>query len=68
MEEISKIVIEEFEKRADNTWVSIKTSDVLTKKGGVIRIPPGMTFRKGSKFVGVDLAALLDQVTGNKAN
>lgn len=68
MDEITKIAIDEFEKKPDGTWVSIKTSDVLTKDGGVIRIPPGMTFKKGTKFVGFDLAKLLDEVSANRSN
>lgn len=68
MDEITKIVVEEFEKKTDDAWVSIKTSDVTTRSGSVIRIPAGMIFKKGSTFLGFDLAELLDKVSGNKAN
>ncbi len=67
MDEVTKIVVEEFEKR-DDGWVSVKTSDVVTRSGSVIRIPAGMTFKKGTTFLGFDFAELLDKVGGSKAN
>jgi hypothetical protein len=68
MEEISKIVVEEFEKKPDGSWVSVKNSDILTSGGGVIRIAAGVTFKKGRKFVGFDIAEVLDQVCANQKN
>lgn len=68
MDEISKIVVDEFQKKSEDTWVSLTTSDLITKKGAVIRIPPGMVFRKGSRLLGIDLAQLLDDISRNRTN
>lgn len=61
MDEIAKIMIEEFEKKPDGSWVCIKNSDIVTTAGKVIRITPGMTFRKGSTPWGFDIAKALDE-------
>jgi hypothetical protein len=66
MDEIAKIIIDEFEKKPDGSWVCVKNADVSTKLQRVIRITPGMTFRKGVKFFGVDIAEALDKISGNQ--
>lgn len=66
MDEISKITIGDFEKKSDGSWVCIRNSDINTKAGKVIRIPPGMPFKKGfSYFGGFDVVAALEQVSVN---
>jgi uncharacterized LabA/DUF88 family protein len=65
MTEIAKIMIEEFEKKPDGSWVCVKNSDITTKSREVIRITPGMTFRKGVKLWGLDVAEALDKISGN---
>lgn len=65
MDEIIKIAIEEFEKKQDGSWTSIKNSDVTTKTGKIIRIAPGMVFKKGTTFLGVDIAETLDKLSAN---
>lgn len=65
MEEIVKIAIDEYEKKPDGSWVCVKNSDVTTKTGKVIRVAPGMTFKKGSAFVGADIAEALDKLSAN---
>lgn len=61
MDEITDIKVEDFERRPDGSWVAVRTSDVQSKTGKVIRIPPGMSFRKGGKLVGLDIADALDR-------
>jgi hypothetical protein len=63
MDEIAKITIQEFEKKPDGSWVCVKNSDIITKSGNVIRMTPGMTFRKGAKLWGLDIAKALDEIS-----
>jgi hypothetical protein len=65
MDEIAKIVVEEFNKKPDGSWVCVKNSDIGTKFGNIIRIAPGMTFKKGSKLWGFDIAKALDEISAN---
>lgn len=60
MDEITKIAIEDFEKKADGSWVVIQNSDIITKAGNVIRLTPGIPFRKGHELWGFDVAETLD--------
>ncbi len=63
MDEITKIAVEEFEKKPDGSWVCVKNSDVGTKQQRIMRLKPGMTFRKGLTFCGVDIAEALDKIS-----
>lgn len=65
MDEIVKITLEEFEKKPDGSWVCVKNSDIGTKSQRIIRIPPGMFFKKGYTFCGVDVAEALDRISAN---
>jgi hypothetical protein len=65
MEEIAKVAIEEFQKNPDGSWVCVKNADITTKSGRVIRVTPGLTFRKGGKISGLDVAKALDEISGN---
>ena len=65
MEEIAKITIEEFEKKSDGSWLCTKNADIVTKSQKIIRIGPGMVFRKGFPFCGIDVADVLDKASGN---
>lgn len=65
MDEIIKIIIEEFEKKPDGSWVAVKNSDISTESGRIIRIAPGMTFRKGISTWGLDVAKTLDEKSAN---
>lgn len=65
MDEIVKIEIEEFERKPDDSWVCVKNSDIATKSQRVIRINPGMIFRKGHKFWEFDIAEALDKAGAN---
>ena len=65
MDEIAKINIQEFEKKPDGSWVSIKNTDINTKSNKVIRISPGITFRKGGRLWGLDVAKVLDEISNS---
>ncbi len=65
MEEIVKIAIEEYEKKPDGSWVCVKNSDITTKTGRIIRIAPGTVFKPGLIFLGCDVVATLDKISGN---
>jgi len=65
MDEIAKIMVNEFKKQPDGSWVCIKNSDIVTKAGNMIRVSPGLTFRKDCKLWGLDVAKVLDEVSKN---
>jgi hypothetical protein len=64
-DEIAKVNLKEFEKKPDGSWVCVQNSDITMKTGRIIRVPPGTVFKKGTKFVGVDMAEALDKVPAN---
>lgn len=70
MEEVGRIAIGDFQKQPDGSWHCIKNSDVGTKTDKIIRLQPGMVFRKGTTFCGLDIAAALDGIseTQEKSN
>ncbi len=49
-----------FQKNPDGTWTCIKPVTVQTPMGE-LKFLPGMTFRKGAQYDGIDVATLLDQ-------
>ena len=63
MDEIVKIAVEEFEKKPDGSWTCVQNADVTTKLQRVFRITPGMTFKKGVEFFGIDIAGALDKLS-----
>jgi hypothetical protein len=65
MDEVTKIAVEEFEKKPDGSWVCVKNSDITTKSGRIIRVAPGTTLNKGGKLSGIDVVGALDQISGN---
>jgi hypothetical protein len=67
-EEIAKIAVEEFEKKADGSWVCVKNSDVTTNTQKVIRIAPGMLFKKGGTFLGLDVVEALEKMSARPKN
>ncbi len=68
MDEVAKIAVDEFEKKPDGSWVCVKNSDITTKSQKVIRITPGMTFKKGTQFIGIDIADALDKFSAGQKN
>ncbi len=68
MDEISKIVIEEFNRKDDGSWVCLKTTDIITKSGSIVRVPPGASFRKGVTFCGLRVAEALDEINARNGN
>ena len=65
MDEVTKIAVEEFEKKPDGSWVCVKNSDITTKSGRIIRVAPGTTLNRGGKLSGIDVVTALDQISGN---
>ncbi len=63
MEEITKISIEEFEKKPDGSWVCIKNADINTKSNKIFRISPGIIFKKGVTVWGLDVVKTLDEIS-----
>jgi len=51
-----------FQKNSDGSWSSVKSVTITSPQGGQIQIGPGMTFRAGVLFMGLDLAKYLDQI------
>jgi hypothetical protein len=52
--------IDAFQRNADGSWSCIR--DVtLNGPGGRMQVSAGKTFRRGTLFMGVDLAGFLDQ-------
>jgi len=56
-----------FVRVAPGTWTSLCDGE-FTGPNGRIQITGGSTFRRGTKFMGVDLAAVLDAASDRKAN
>ncbi len=68
VDEIAKIAVEEFERKPDGSWVCVKNSDVITNTQKVIRVTPGMMFKKGGKLWGVDVAEALEKMSAMPKN
>ncbi len=68
VDEITKIAVEEFEKKSDGSWVCIKNSDLITNTQKVIRIAPGMLFKKGGTFLGLDVVGALEKMSATPRN
>lgn len=49
-----------FKKNPDGTWSSIKPT-MIFGYGGITPITPGLVFTKGVVWMGVDMAAWLDE-------
>ncbi len=56
-------ICQSFRKNADGSWTSIG-SVTINGPNGSIQIGPGMTFQRGVLFMGLDLAAWLDENCG----
>ena len=52
--------IKNFVREADGCWRCVSPAELLVAAGR-IQVAPGTTFTKGTKFMGVDLAAMLDE-------
>ncbi len=65
MDEITKIAIGDFEKKPDGSWVVVNNSDIITKAGNVIRLTPGIIFKKGRKLWELDIVEVLDKASSN---
>ncbi|HEX2966183.1 MAG TPA: hypothetical protein VHO84_10365 [Syntrophorhabdaceae bacterium] len=63
MDEITKIAVEDFEKKPDGSWMVSKNSDIITKAGNVIRLTPGIVLKKGRKLWELDVVEVLEKVS-----
>jgi len=52
--------IEHFEREASGTWTCRRSAE-LSLPGGRIQVAPGTRFTRGTTFMGIDLAKLLDE-------
>jgi hypothetical protein len=54
----------EFKKNSDGSWTCVKNTDIKSPYG-IIRVNPGMTFKKKTPHWGIDVAELLDEAESN---
>jgi hypothetical protein len=52
--------IKAFEHNADDSWTCV-ASATIEGPNGRIQVSPGNTFRRGGRYMGVDLAQWLDE-------
>ena len=55
-----KNFIAHFKKEPSGAWTCVERADLLLP-GGRIQVTPGSRFVRGTTFMGIDLAALLDE-------
>ena len=48
-----------FVREADGTWVCVRPAETMLD-GGRIQVAPGSRFSRGSRFMGIDLAEMLE--------
>jgi len=58
---VNSTLCDSFRKNPDGSWTCIKPAAIMKPDGGVVELSPGITFRKGVAFMGVDVAGLLDE-------
>jgi hypothetical protein len=51
--------ITHFRKESNGAWTCVEPADLLLPSGR-IQVTPGSRFQRGTTFMGIDLAALLD--------
>lgn len=51
--------ISNFVREPDGSWVCVKPAEAILH-GGRVQVAPGSRFTRGTRFMGVDLAALLE--------
>ncbi|HKQ22974.1 MAG TPA: hypothetical protein VJT81_00850 [Burkholderiales bacterium] len=52
--------ITHFKKEPSGAWTCVEPAELLLP-GGRIQVTPGSRFLRGTTFMGIDLAALLDE-------
>ena len=60
---ITKLASDEYQKNPDGSWTCVKNSDITTNTGRIIRIAPGTTFKKDTRFLGLDIVKALDEIS-----
>ena len=66
MQQTITVTCQAFRKNSDGSWTSVQVTDIYAPIGA-IRIGPGMMFRRGGTFYGIDVVALLDQYCGQSS-
>lgn len=61
---MATIPLDAFKKNPDGSWSAVKPITITSPTGEAEQIGPGMSFTKGVLFMGIDLAALLDEKAG----
>jgi hypothetical protein len=51
----------DFVRNPDGSWSPARQMTIPNLNGGRVSMGPGVTFKEGAKFVGVDLGAILDR-------
>jgi len=51
----------DFHRNPDGSWSPSRQMTIPNLNGGRVSMGPGVTFKAGEKFVGVDLGAVLDR-------
>ncbi|HEX7053117.1 MAG TPA: hypothetical protein VF211_04185 [Burkholderiales bacterium] len=51
--------IKDFVRQPDGTWVCVEPAETYLESGR-IQVAPGARFKPGTRFMGVDLAGLLE--------
>jgi len=64
-EQKDEAICQAFQKHSDGSWSSISSTTIQGPNGSV-QINPGLTFRKGVVFMGIELATWLDENCSKK--
>jgi hypothetical protein len=59
------VSLDAFQKNPDGSWTCIANTDIKSN-GSIIRINPGVTFRKSRPQWGIDVAEFLEQAASSK--
>jgi len=51
----------DFQRNPDGSWSPVRQMTILNDNGGRVSMVPGVTFKEGTKFVGVDYGAILNR-------
>lgn len=65
MQETAVVKPDAFKKNPDGSWTCVTNTDIK-KAGRIIRINPGMTFRKEYPQWGIDVVGLLEQTSAQE--
>jgi hypothetical protein len=60
MQQKGPVNCQHFSKDSEDSWKCVQITDIKAPIG-IIRVPPGTTFRKGRTLSGVDVVSLLEE-------